>query len=316
MPAAPARLPSAGVRAALAAPGGGAGEQASPSGAGSYLSHLSPARPGSFGPVAGSSTPALSRAGSGVGSTAPPTAMSPGKRQPSGLGSGATAAAHSSSSTAGAAGGAPLGRLRGASRPASGRAAAVGGAAGGSSAAAPAASLAGLDPELQQRLEAAALQLGSREWKERLEGLAALQEALPGAQAAGAAPDAQHWLVEQLAQRAADANLKVQQQVRAGGLDGDGAVRKLRRQHAGRLPGRTLAARCSHAPPAGLRLHALPPATDAGAGCAERAAGRQERGAGVCGTRPGAPGVQVPRQRQPFSAPGELGQTSSRSTPQ
>lgn len=217
MPAAPARLPSAGVRAASANPGGSSGNLPSPSAGSGYASPFSPARTSSLGPAGGgSSTPAvLSRAGS---SSVPASATSPSRRQPSGLGSSAVAS-DASSGTAGAASGTSLGRPRGASRPASGRstAAAVAAATAGGGAGGPAASLAGLDPELQQSLEAAALQLASREWKERLSGLEALQQGLPGVQAPGVPAEAQLWAASQLAQRVVDANLKVQQQVGRGG---------------------------------------------------------------------------------------------------
>ncbi len=208
MPAAPVRLPSAGVRAASATPGGSSGGLPSPSAGGSYASPFSPARPSSLGPaIGGCSTPAvLSRASSGSG-TAPATAASPSRRQPSGLGGGAATVA-AASGTAGAASGASLGRLRGASRPASGRTAAAASNGSSSGAGGPAFSLDGLDPALQQSLDAVGLQLASREWKERLSGLEALQQALPGTPA-----EAQLWAASQLAQRAVDANLKVQQQV-------------------------------------------------------------------------------------------------------
>lgn len=219
MPAAPARLPSAGVRAASANPGGGSGGLPSPSAGSGYSSPFSPARPSSLGPAGGSSTPAvLSRAGSssGVGSSAPASAASPSRRQPSGLGSSAVTTA-ASSGTGGAASGTSLGRPRVASRPASGRSAAAAAATAGGGAAGPAVSLAGLVAELQQSLEAAALQLVSKEWKERLSGLEALQQGLPGVQAPGVPPEAQLWAASQLAQRVVDANLKVQQRVGRGG---------------------------------------------------------------------------------------------------
>lgn len=79
---------------------------------------------------------------------------------------------------------------------------------------APTGSLAGMDPELQQRLEGAAAELGSPEWKVRLQALEAMQAAVGGQ--AGALPaQAQLWLAEVLRERVADANLKCQQQVGA-----------------------------------------------------------------------------------------------------
>ncbi len=78
---------------------------------------------------------------------------------------------------------------------------------------APAGSLAGLEPELQQRLEGAAAQLASPEWKSRLEGLQAVQAAVGSA--VGALPTAaQLWLADSLRERVGDANLRCQQQVR------------------------------------------------------------------------------------------------------
>ncbi|PRW60199.1 FAM179B isoform X2 [Chlorella sorokiniana] len=222
MPAAPVRLPSAGVRAASANPGGsGVGGLPSPGAGSGYASPFSPAKPSSLGPaVGGSSTPAvLSRSGSSSSGTAPGTAAtSPTRRQPGGLGNTAATAA-APSNTTGAGSGASLGRPRGASRPASGRAAgakatgSVSGGAGDSSSSA--GSLDGLDAELQQSLEAAAIQLASKEWKERLGGLEALQQGLPAVQGPSAPAEAQLWAAIQLAQRAVDANLKVQQQALA-----------------------------------------------------------------------------------------------------
>ncbi|KAL4449554.1 hypothetical protein ABPG77_007198 [Micractinium sp. CCAP 211/92] len=79
---------------------------------------------------------------------------------------------------------------------------------------APAGSLAGLEPELQQRLEGAAAQLASPEWKSRLEGLQAVQAAVGSA--VGALPTAaQLWLADSLRERVGDANLRCQQQALA-----------------------------------------------------------------------------------------------------
>lgn len=63
------------------------------------------------------------------------------------------------------------------------------------------------------------MQLGSREWKERLEGLETVQAAA-AAGAEGLPPAAQLWMADALAERAGDANLKVQQQVGGWARDG------------------------------------------------------------------------------------------------
>lgn len=75
----------------------------------------------------------------------------------------------------------------------------------------PSGSLAGVDPEQQQQLEAAAAKLDSTDQKQRLaglEGMAAGARRLPA--------EAQLWVAAALAGRLLDANLKVQQQVGGG----------------------------------------------------------------------------------------------------
>ena len=69
---------------------------------------------------------------------------------------------------------------------------------------------------MQQRLEGAQTALASRDWKERVEGLEAL---LAASTAAGRLPaEARLWVVVQLVAPVADANLRVQQQVRGMGV--------------------------------------------------------------------------------------------------
>ena len=199
MPEPPARLPSAGLRSAGSGP-------LSPTSSGSY----SAAGQAGMGLTSSSTLLPMSRTSSGA------SALSRGAYRPpsvTGLAGSSSSASAAAASSSGPGSLAAVSR-RGA-RPASGRA--TTGAAPGVSAAAgpaPAGSLATLDPDLQQRLEAAAAQLGSREWKERLEGLEALQQAVAAPDAAAAlTQEAQLWLAAALSQRAVDANLRVQQQV-------------------------------------------------------------------------------------------------------
>ena len=221
MPGPPARMPSAGLRSAGSgslsptASGGGysavgqAGMGLASSSALLPMSRTSsgvntlpggayrpPSGPGMAGPSSSrssSSNPAAA-ASSSLASKWQPGASRPPSLSGSSSNSSSASAAAASSTAPGSL--APVSR-RGA-RPASRRANA--GATRGASAAAasaPAGSLAGLEPDLQYRLEAAAAQLGSREWKERLEGLEAVQQAVAAPAAAAALPqEAQLWLVD------------------------------------------------------------------------------------------------------------------------
>lgn len=171
----------------------------------------------------------------------------------------------------------------------------------------PAGSLAGLDPELQQRLEGAAAQLASPEWKARLEGLEAVQAAV-GSQAGALPAGAQLWLADALKDRVTDANLKCQQQVRLA-LDGRGPQCQ---------------AALSMLPAAGVLLalllswvlvspegHTLAncvliPLPDAGSCSAERRAGLLWARPLARGARPPASHLQVPRLWQPLCAAGGL----------
>lgn len=218
MPPAPVRQPSAGLlRAASAGLGSGA---LSPTAAGSS----SPTRPS----ILNAAPAAVSRTGSGGGGGGV-SPLSPASRLQSRASSGLADSLPSTSAgaspkaggraqlpktlicipdggkvapAAAAPGGDGLARRLG--RPFSGRLFAP-----------PAPSLAGLDPELQQRLEAAGSQLDSSQWKERLAGVEALQAAAGGQAAAALPPGAQMWLADALARRVLDANLKVQQQALA-----------------------------------------------------------------------------------------------------
>ena len=227
MPApAPIRQPSAALRIVAAAAGA---SPASPT-AGAY----SPARqsvPTSAGPQvapaarassSGSRPSAGSYGAPAAGATgAPPTTSSsiawvsgskwqPSARPGSQAGGGSSSGARASSGkTAG-------GAERQGSRPASGSAArpASGGTCDAVGGPLPVASLAGVDPDVQQHLEAARAQLDSRDWKERVAGVDGLQAApqLP--------PEGQLWVACALAEPVLDANLKVQQQVRVGAWSG------------------------------------------------------------------------------------------------
>ena len=234
MPGPPTRLPSAGLRSAGSGPlsptassGGGysaSGQAGMGLASSSTLLPMSrtssgvsalaggtcrpPSGPGMAGPGSTSSSSAAAAA-----SSSPASKWQPGaSRAPSLSGSNSPSNAAASSTAPGS-----LAAVsRHGARPASGRA--TTGATPGASASAapaPAGSLTGLDPDLQQRLEAATAQLGSREWKERLEGLEAVQQAVAPGAAAALPQEAQLWLFDALSQRAVDANLRVQQQVRS-----------------------------------------------------------------------------------------------------
>lgn len=278
----PVRAQSAGLRAAPAAAGQGSHVPAAPIAAGSY----SPAKQGGLAAVG--SGPALPK---GDGSTGTSTAGS-GSWQP--LRSPTKASSGSANSSVSAA----AGRR---SRPASGRTPKAGdSSAEGPAAAQPAAagSLAGLDPEQQQQFEAIQAQLGSGEWKRRLEAVEGLQ-ASAAAHVAALPPGAQLWLADALAQRVGDVNLRVQQQVRRG------AVAGFREERAsGAMPCSVTLCRWR------ADLERLPclawPVTHAGPHPAQLGAGRRRQRAGPLRSLVGGGGVQVPGQRQPQRAPGEV----------
>lgn len=215
MPAAPARLPSAGLRPASGGPPSPTAASFSPakpaglSATGSTLGqvsragsvNLSASALNSSGSAAGGGTDARPVSGlvyasaAAVAGALPPSKWAPGAR-PGRHGGARGGTAGAPPGTAG------VGRQ--ASRP---------GSAGTPSGPVPSGSLSGLDPDLQQRLEGASHQLGSTEWKARLEGLEVLAAAAGGAAAAALPQGVQLWLADALAPRVVDANLKVQQQV-------------------------------------------------------------------------------------------------------
>ncbi|KAL4421548.1 hypothetical protein ABPG75_010839 [Micractinium tetrahymenae] len=217
MPTMPARLPSAGLRP----PSGTI--PSSPTAV-----PYSPAKPGSaaagFGAVGSAARLGTASGGSGTGGL---MGSSAGARGPS---AGLVHAA--SGGVAALAGALPASKWQPGARPSSmsspgGSAKGGGGGPGGAAARkgsrpasagvpgpAPTGSLVGLDAELQQRLEGAAAQLSSSEWKARLEGLEAVQAAV-GSQAGALPAEAQLWLADALKERVTDANLKCQQQALA-----------------------------------------------------------------------------------------------------